>query len=414
MEGPRIYNLFPLLAGPLPRWQPHLERARQMEFTWIFLNPIQTPGASGSLYSIADYYGLHPLLIDPAAGAAEQQLRGVIQQIHGLGMKIMMDLVINHTAADSPLIEEHPEWFQRDPAGRILHPGAFHHAQWVSWEDLAAVDNASSRDREALWRYWLNVVRHYAALGIDGFRCDAAYQVPPELWRFLIGAARREFPHLLFFAETLGCTPEQTLAVARSGFDYLFNSSKWWDYTAPWCLEQLGRSAPVVPSVSFPESHDTERLAAELEGDLAAVRQRYVLAALFASGVLIPIGFEYGFRRRLHVVKTRPEDWETPSWDDTEFIRQVNAFKAGRRLWNEDAPWEPLDAGSPAVAALGKKSRDGSQTAVLLLNKDRRRPNSFDLRGVESFLGGPETRCWPHPPETEALPAAGYQVLVAA
>ena len=28
-SGPRIYNLFPLLAGPLPGWKTHLERARR-------------------------------------------------------------------------------------------------------------------------------------------------------------------------------------------------------------------------------------------------------------------------------------------------------------------------------------------------------------------------------------------------
>jgi len=34
-QGPRIYNLFPLLAGPLPRWGPHLERAARMGFTCV-------------------------------------------------------------------------------------------------------------------------------------------------------------------------------------------------------------------------------------------------------------------------------------------------------------------------------------------------------------------------------------------
>ena len=56
----RIYNLFPLLAGPFPRWRPHLQRAADMGFNWIFVNPVQRPGKSGSLYSIADYFELNP------------------------------------------------------------------------------------------------------------------------------------------------------------------------------------------------------------------------------------------------------------------------------------------------------------------------------------------------------------------
>ena len=48
-----IYNLFPLLAGPCGRWEPHLKRAADMGFDWVFVNPVQKPGSSGSLYSIA-------------------------------------------------------------------------------------------------------------------------------------------------------------------------------------------------------------------------------------------------------------------------------------------------------------------------------------------------------------------------
>jgi hypothetical protein len=66
--GPRIYNLFPLLAGPFPRWTSYLERARAMEFNWVFINPFHRAGYSGSLYSIADYYDIDPRLVDSARG----------------------------------------------------------------------------------------------------------------------------------------------------------------------------------------------------------------------------------------------------------------------------------------------------------------------------------------------------------
>src|SRR4051794_6700697 len=105
--GPRIYNLFPLLAGKMLNWQPHLERARGMEFNWIFVNPFHMPGFSGSLYSVKDFYEFNPLLVEPAAGPPEQQLKAAVEAAHRLGMKIMMDLVLNHTAIDSPLVTQH-------------------------------------------------------------------------------------------------------------------------------------------------------------------------------------------------------------------------------------------------------------------------------------------------------------------
>ncbi|MBI4463317.1 MAG: hypothetical protein HY647_01310 [Acidobacteria bacterium] len=222
--GPRIYNLFPLLAGKMPEWRPQLERAHQMRFNWVFVNPFHLPGLSGSLYSIKDYYQFHPLLVAPEAGPPLEQLSGVIEQTHRLGMKIMMDLVINHTAIDSPLVQAHPDWYQRGSDGEVVHPGAMADDHWVSWGDLASINNAASPDRENLWQYWRDLVSHHARRGFDGFRCDAAYQVPSDLWRFLLRSVRKDYPQVQFFAESLGCTPEQTLELAEAGFDFIFNS----------------------------------------------------------------------------------------------------------------------------------------------------------------------------------------------
>ena len=44
-----LYNLFPLLAGPMPRWNEHFSRATELGFDWVFVNPIQLLGRSRSL-----------------------------------------------------------------------------------------------------------------------------------------------------------------------------------------------------------------------------------------------------------------------------------------------------------------------------------------------------------------------------
>jgi starch synthase (maltosyl-transferring) len=211
-------------------------------------------------------------------------------------------------------------------------------------------------------------------MGFRGFRCDAAYQVPEELWRDLIGAVKAQHPDTLFLAETLGCTPAQTLNTARAGFDFIFNSSKWWDFREPWCLEQYAITAPVVPSIGFPESHDTPRLAAELGGDRAAVLQRYAFAAVFSTGVMMPVGFEYGFRRRLHVVRTTPQDWEAPTWDLTGAIAAIHATKAALRPLNEEGPIAPVALGENRCFGFRKRTCDGAEAALVILNADRSAP----------------------------------------
>ena len=317
-----IYNLFPLLAGRFTDWSPHLVRAAEMEFDWIFVNPIQRPGRSGSIYSIADYFDFHPRLIDPTTGARpEAQVHAALAAAHDLGLRAMTDLVVNHSAIDSPLTIEHPEWY-RFEEGHVAHPSCVEDGgRRVVWRDLGQFDHAHSRDREGLHAYFVRVIEHLLALGFDGFRCDAAYQIPSEVWRRLIAETRQRHPEVCFVAETLGCTPDQTRETARCGFDYVFNSAKYWNFHDHWLMEQYNLIREIVPSIAFPESHDTPRLAAELDGNVDGLKQRYLFAGLFSGGVMAPMGFEFGFRRQPHVVHTTPEEWGTTNIDLSDFIR---------------------------------------------------------------------------------------------
>jgi starch synthase (maltosyl-transferring) len=110
---------------------------------------------------------------------------------------------------------------------------------------------------------------------------------------------------VVFAAETLGCTPAQTRDTAGSGFDFIFNSSKWWDYRSPWLLQLHHLTRHLAPSIGFPESLDTPRLAEDSGGNPEVSKQRYLFTALFSAGCLMPIGYEFCFRRRLQVVHTR-------------------------------------------------------------------------------------------------------------
>ena len=287
---------------------------------------------------------------------------------------------------------------------------------------MVEVDNASSPDRDRLWHYWLQLAEHYAALGFRGFRCDAAYKVPGGLWQFLIQRIKRSYPGALFVAESLGCPFEDTVRLAQSGFDCIFNSSKWWDFTAPWCLEQYRQTAPLIPSISFAESHDTQRLATELGGDTEAVKLRYAFSALFSTGVMMPIGFEYGFRKRLDVVNTQPQDWEASQWDLSDFITAVNRLKGDWRVFNEEGPIEAVETGNARVFAFAKSSLDGKEKALIVLNKDRRQVQTCRLAQMGYVFSGmtqvqdisPEERLQ-HTPDfqTGNLKPSGVHVIYA-
>jgi starch synthase (maltosyl-transferring) len=382
-----VYNLFPLLAGPFPQWREHFARASEMGFNWVFVNPIQLPGRSGSIYSIADYFRFNPLLIDPKSEqTSEEQVRSTIKAAEEVGLRMMIDLVINHCAVDADLLKKHPEWFVWERKGQVAHPGCNDNGREVVWRDLASFDHRHTRDKDGMYRYFFRVVEYLLDLGFRGFRCDAAYQVPASLWKRLICDTKSVCPDALFAAETLGCTIEQTRKTASAGFDFIFNSSKWWDFNGHWLLEQYNLTRELAPSIAFPESHDTRRLCDELQGNINGLKQRYLFASLFSAGVMMPIGFEYGARKKPHVVKSRPRDRERVYVDLTQYIKAVNAIKETHRVFREEAPTEVLQNGNPKVLILWKGSVKTQEESLLILNKDIDNKQAFSIPRIQDFV----------------------------
>ena len=93
-----------------------------MGFDWLYLNPVHYPGFSGSLYAVKDYGRLHPRLVADGGDERLEALAPTVRAVRRAGLRVMMDLVINHTARDSPLVSEHPGWYRRGAAGEVISP----------------------------------------------------------------------------------------------------------------------------------------------------------------------------------------------------------------------------------------------------------------------------------------------------
>ena len=377
-QGLRIYNLFPLLVGTTAQWTQCLEHITKMGFTHIYLNPITRSGGSGSLYAVADYDALDPRFDDRSGRSGVDQLRSFIETARAQRLGIIFDLVINHTANDAPLTHEHPEWYRRDAAGKIEAPYAVDTSapddvsKRTVWGDLAELSYDERPEREAMLEYFKGVIERALALGIVGFRCDAAYKVPGAVWKQLIDAAKKQFPQTIFLAETLGAPIEEITQLAEAGFDAFFSSAKWWDFQSPWLLEQYEQFRHIAPSIAFPESHDTMRLAEEIGGapeSLEGVyRLRYGFSAFFASGVMIPSGYEFGARKALNVVNSTPADQEAPSFDLTQYIAAMNTVKAQHPALNEEGPQRRVDTGWDGPLVLERRTNKGDSPVFAAIN----------------------------------------------
>ena len=164
-SGPRIYNLFPLLCGSLRQWEEHLPRIAALGFDWVYVNPFHYPGFSGSLYAVKDYYRINDLFRD-GERTLEELLGSFCAKARELGVSVIMDLVINHTAKDSLLAAEHPEWFLHEADGSLRSP--------------RAIDPADAR-RVTIW----------GRLGRDRLRRPGGARRPDRLFRRHDDALRR-------------------------------------------------------------------------------------------------------------------------------------------------------------------------------------------------------------------------------
>jgi glycosidase len=169
-----IYEIFPRqfsATGDFNGITAQLDRLQQLGVDILWLMPIhpvgrlKAKGALGSPYAVRDYYG-----INPEYGTAAD-LHRLVGEAHRRGLKVIIDIVANHTAWDSVLMKT-PEFYSHDAAGHVIPPKP-------DWADVAGLNYANPQLR----RYMVDMLKHWVReFDLDGFRCDAAGLVPTEFW----------------------------------------------------------------------------------------------------------------------------------------------------------------------------------------------------------------------------------------
>src|SRR5215510_3975881 len=187
-----IYEIYPRAfseKGDLNAITARLDDLKKLGVTILWLMPIhpigqeKKKGTIGSPYAVRDYYA-----INPDYGTADD-LKRLIREAHARGLKVIIDIVANHTSWDSVLMK-HPEYYKRDAQGNITYPH--------DWYDIAALNY----NNQQLRRYMTDMLKHWLReFDLDGFRCDVAGEVPTDFWE----NARRELeqikPDIVMLAE---------------------------------------------------------------------------------------------------------------------------------------------------------------------------------------------------------------------
>lgn len=223
-------------------------------------------GTLGSPYAIKDYEE-----VNPEFGTIED-CRHFISEANKHGMKVIFDVVYNHTSRDARLLSEHPEWYYHnendEPSNKV-----------GDWWDVYDLDH----DALGLDEYLVTVLEKYVSWGASGFRFDVCSLLPKRLFEL----ARKALPRdTIFIGEAVDASFVNELRgrnihclsyeeLFEAGFDALYHYSSWMDlrkyletgelihlerYKSVLNLESAGiRKEGVI--IRALENHDQKRIA---------------------------------------------------------------------------------------------------------------------------------------------------------
>ena len=179
-------------------------RENAIDIIWVMpcqpIGELTRKGTLGSYYSIKDYCAINPEF------GTRADFEHFLKAAHDLGFKVILDWVANHTAPDSKWTENY-DWYYRDADGKLM-------VQY-DWTDISKLnyDNQDMRNEMLKAMHWW-----MDSIGIDGFRCDVAGEVPTDFWNWAMADLRKTHPKMFTLAEDEDKADELT----ESAFDMYY------------------------------------------------------------------------------------------------------------------------------------------------------------------------------------------------
>jgi glycosidase len=207
--------------GDLNGVTERLDYIQSMGFDGIWLSPIH-PSSTYHKYNVRDYFA-----IDPQYGTMED-FDALIEACDARGLRVLLDLVINHTDLNHPWFTERPEFYNiADERGHgnweQLPDGRWYECQfWGQMPDLNLQSGEVRAELEKIFAFWLE-------RGIYGFRLDAVKDYSSghiedniEILQWLNGAVKNIKPDAYLVGEVWDTT-DSLYRYYDSGVDSFFS-----------------------------------------------------------------------------------------------------------------------------------------------------------------------------------------------
>lgn len=325
-------------GGDLQGLIDELGYVKSLGMTAIWITPIteQTPGGYHGYWTL-DFYTVDPHLGDMA------KLQELVTKAHAIGLKIVLDVVINHTGYGHPWLTDpaHEGWFHDECAINYASQPSIESCWLAGLPDLNT-ENPAVRTYLTDWALWLIDQTH-----VDGFRLDTARHVPREFLTEWIGAIKRAHPEFWIVGEVYSSdyryqqdyldagldavTDFQTYDSIRMGLAPTGDLSR---LTWPPVLGQNLMPGHADQRATFLDNHDVQRFVGANEPDDATkARLEQAIAYLFTmpGTPVLYYGTEVALRGG-----NDPDNRRMMPWDDAN--ADVRAFTTKVATLRRDTP----------------------------------------------------------------------------
>ena len=211
-------------SSKLSAVKSNLYALKQQGVNCIWFMPIH-PSPSTHGYWITDYYD-----INPEYGTLDD-FQKLVQEAHRNGIKVILDLVINHTGDTHPFMLDAVENGEYSPYRDFYYwkpDGTYEYL--YSWVNLPSINFSTEWVRD----YLINMSKWWIQkYNIDGFRCDVAHAVEtgrlegPEFWQRWRRELKQIKPDIFLLAEAAAGDPRYFDEKFDSAYDYwLYGTTK--------------------------------------------------------------------------------------------------------------------------------------------------------------------------------------------
>ncbi len=368
-------------------WLPYVQR---MGFDVLYFPPIHPIGRSrrkgpnntletgpddvGSPWAIGAAEGGHTALL-PALGTLED-FRRLVAAAHAHQMEIAMDIAFQ-CAPDHPWVEQHPEWFRKRSDGSIQYA----ENPPKKYQDIYPFDFEST-DWRAMWDALAGVFEFWAAEGVRIFRVDNPHTKAFGFWEWAIARVRAAYPDVIFLSEAF-TRPRVMHRLAKVGFSQSYTYFTWrnskQELTDYFTELSQGPGREYFRPNAWPNTPDILPTALQHGGRPVFMARVAMAATLAASYGIYGPAYELqegaplrdGGEEYLHSEKFQIRSWDRGRADSlADFIAALNRARRDNPALQRDDGLQFLDIDNPQMLAYAKRSTDGRNTVVCVVNLD--------------------------------------------